>query len=57
MKTFEIQITEYYQKIVKVEASTVEEAISKVENKYGDGLIELTVDDFKNFEIEEYKDA
>lgn len=57
MKRFQIEITETLQRIVEVEAETVEEALSKVEDDYVDHKINLFPDtDLKNFSIKEYKE-
>lgn len=56
MKIHKIEITETLQRIVEVEAETVEEALSKVESKYADGKIVLDDTHFVDFEIKEYKE-
>lgn len=55
--TYRVEITETLQRIVEVEADTIEEAVSKVEDDYASCDIILDSLDMKNFEIKEYKDA
>jgi hypothetical protein len=54
---FKIKITEKLERIVTVDADTIEDALSKVENDYASCKIVLTETDFTNFTIEEAKDA
>lgn len=54
--TYKISITETLERVVEVEADTVEEALSKVENDYCEYKINLDGDDCINFEIKECKE-
>lgn len=54
-KVFEIEIMEKRSRIVEVEADTLEEALSKTENKYADRRIELDDDSVKFWSIEQYR--
>ena len=55
-KVYEIEIEEILQKIVKVEANSLEEAIDIVQNKYSNQEIILDYEDYKGVEFKEYKD-
>lgn len=57
MKTYKIQITETLQRVVEIEASSLPEALSKVEDKYGCEQIVLDANDFKEFVIEEFTEG
>lgn len=52
---YQIAIREILERVVEVEADTVEEALSKAENDYCNYKINLNGDDCKRFEIEECK--
>lgn len=54
---FNIEITETLRRVVTVEADTIEEAISKVENRYDNGTIVLDSSHYVDTEIKEAKDA
>lgn len=54
-KVFEIEIIEKRSRIVEVEADTIEEALSKTENKYADRRIELDDDSVKYWSIEQFR--
>lgn len=54
---YKIEITEILQKVVKVEADTVEEALGKVEDKYCRAEIILDADDMKDYTIEEFQEC
>lgn len=56
MAIFRVEVTEYLQRIIEVEADTVEEAVSKVEDDYAQEKIVLNYDDCKEFEIKEYEE-
>ena len=56
MKTYQIEVTETLCRIIKVEADTLEEAVSKVENDYETGKIVLDTDDSVFYDIKEYKE-
>lgn len=47
-----IEIKETLSKQLKVEADTVDEAISQVKKQYRDSKIILTADDFVDYEID-----
>lgn len=47
-----VSITEMLNRIVSVDASSTEEAINKVTEKYLADEIELTSDDYVDFEVE-----
>lgn len=55
--TFNIEITEILQRVVEIEADTVEEALSKVESKYARCDIVLDSFDIKDFTIKEARNA
>lgn len=55
-KTFEIEIEEILQKVVKVKANSLNEAIDKVEEKYRNEQYVLDYNDFKGVEFREYRD-
>lgn len=55
-KVYEIEIQELLQKVVKVEANSLEEAIDIVQNKYSNQEIILDYEDYKGVEFKEYKD-
>ena len=55
-KVYEIEIEEILQKVVKVEANSLEEAIDIVQNKYSNQEIILDYEDYKGVEFKEYKD-
>ena len=53
---YKIEITETFQKVVEIEADSYEKAFRKVWNDYLDGNIVLAADDYKGFDIAEYKE-
>ena len=55
-KTFEIEIEELLQRVVKVKANSLSEAIDKVEERYSNQQYVLDSEDFKGVEFREYKD-
>lgn len=55
-KTFEIEIEELLQRVVKVKANSLSEAIDKVEERYSNQQYILDSEDFKGVEFREYKD-
>ena len=55
-KIFEIEIEEVLQKVVKVKADSLDEAIDKVEEEYRNEIYVLDYNDFKGVEFREYKD-
>ena len=56
MKIYEIEIEEVLQKVVKVKADSLYEAIDKVEEEYRNEKYVLDYNDFKGVEFGEYKD-
>ncbi len=56
MKEFKVEITEYLQRVITVEADNKREAILKVKEEYDKGNIILDSNDFVTNEIEIYKD-
>lgn len=56
MKIYEIEIEELLQKVVKVKANSLNEAIDKVEERYRKEQYVLDYNDFKGVEFREYKD-
>ena len=55
-KEYEIEIEETLQKVVKVKANSLDEAIDIVEEKYRNQEYILDSEDFKGVEFSEYKD-
>ena len=56
MKVYKIEVEEILQKIVEVEAESLEEAIFKVQEQWYECDIELNYEDFKGMNVREYKD-
>ena len=56
MKIYEIEIEEVLQKVVKVTADSLDEAIDKVEEEYRNEKYVLDYNDFKGVEFREFKD-
>lgn len=56
MKIYNIEIEELLQKVVKVKANSLNEAIDKVEERYKKEQYVLDYNDFKGVEFREYKD-
>lgn len=56
MKIYKIEIEEVLQKVVEVEADSVDEAIDKVHNAYRNEEYVLDYNDFKGVEFREFKD-
>jgi hypothetical protein len=54
MKTFKIEIQEFFSEIIEIEASNVEDAISKVREMYRKEEIVLTDNNYVTTTIEEY---
>ena len=54
MKKFQIEIEEILQKVVEVEAETLNEAIENVEEQYSNEEIVLDAEDFKEGSVGEY---
>lgn len=55
MKEYKIEVEEISQKIVEIEAETLEEAISIARKQWYDGKILLDNDDFKQVNVREFK--
>lgn len=55
-KVYEIEIEEILQKVVKVEANSLEEAIDIAIEKYSNEEYVLDYQDYKDTEFREYKD-
>lgn len=55
-KVYQVEIEELLQKVVKVKANSLAEAINKVEEKYRNEEYVLDYNDFKGVEFNEYKD-
>lgn len=55
-KFYNIEIEEVLQKVVKVKADSLSEAIEKVEERYRDEVYVLNENDFKGVEFREYID-
>ena len=56
MKIYKIEIEELLQKVVEVEADSLDEAIDKVHNAYRNEEYVLDYNDFKGVEFREFKD-
>lgn len=56
MKIYEIEIEEVLQKVVKVKADSLDEAIDKVQKRYKNEKYILDYNDFKGVEFREFKD-
>lgn len=56
MKIYNIEIEELLQKVVRVKANSLNEAIDKVEERYKNEQYVLDYNDFKGVEFREYKD-
>lgn len=55
-KFYNIEIEEILQRVVKVKANSLNEAIDKVHNRYRQEKYVLDYNDFKDVEFREYKD-
>ncbi len=55
-KKYQIEIEEILQKVVEIEANSLEDAIDIVQNKYSNQNIILDYEDYKGVEFREYKD-
>lgn len=56
MKIYEIEIEEVLQKVVKVKADSLDEAIDKVQERYKNEKYVLDYNNFKGVEFREFKD-
>lgn len=54
---FNIEVEEIFQRVIQVEADSLEEAIKNVQQKWYDGEIVLDSEDFKDGDVREYKDV
>lgn len=55
-KTYKIEIEETLQKVVEVQANSLDEAIDIAQERYRNEEYILNEDDFKGAEFSEYKD-
>lgn len=55
-KVYDIEIEEVLQKVVKIEANSLDEAIDIAQNKYSNQEYVLDYEDYKDVEFREYKD-
>lgn len=55
-KIYEIEIEETLQKVVKIEANSIDEAIDIAKEKYSNQEYILDYQDYKDTEFREYKD-
>ena len=55
-KTYKIEIEETSQRVVKVKANSLDEAIDIVQNKYYNQEYVLDSEDYKGVDFREYKD-
>lgn len=56
IKKYKIEIEEVLQKIVEIEANSLDEALDIVQNKYYNQEYILDYDDYKGVDFKEYKD-
>ena len=54
MEIFKIEMTETLQKAIEVSASSLDEAVEIIKNKYNNGEIVLDSNDYIDTVIEEY---
>lgn len=55
-KTYQIEIEEILQKVVRIKANTLDEAITIARERYRNEEYILNEDDFKGVEFSEYRD-
>jgi hypothetical protein len=55
-KEYKIEIEEILQRVVKIEANSLEEAINIAQERYSNEKYILDYNDYKNTEFREYKD-
>ena len=55
-KTYKVEIEETLQKVVEVQADSLEDAFDIVQNKYNSQEYVLDYNDYKGTEFREYKD-
>lgn len=56
MPKYKVEITETLQKIVEVEAETIQDAVKDVQHQRDLGMIVLTADDYIDYSITVYKE-
>ncbi|MCI9039856.1 MAG: DpnD protein [Clostridia bacterium] len=55
-KVYQIEIEETLQRVVKIEANSLDEAIDIAQNRYSNQEYVLDYEDYKGVEYREYKD-
>ena len=55
-KTFDVEIEETLQKVVKIKANSLDEAIDIAQNRYSNQEYILDYTDYKGVKFREYKD-
>lgn len=55
-KLYDIEIEELLQKVVKIKANSLDEAIDIAQNRYSNQEYILDYEDYKGVEFREYKD-
>lgn len=55
-KIYQIEIEETLQKVVKIKADSLDEAIDIAQNRYSDQEYMLDYEDYKGVKFREYKD-
>lgn len=55
-KTYKIEIEETLQRVVEIEANSLDEAIDIAQNRYSNEEYVLDYEDYKGVEFSEYKD-
>lgn len=55
-KVYQIEIEETLQKVVKIKANSLDEAIDIAQNRYSNQQYVLDYEDYKGVEFSEYKD-
>ena len=55
-KVYQIEIEETLQKVVKIKANSLDEAIDIAQNRYSNQEYVLDYEDYKGVEYREYKD-
>lgn len=56
-KKYQIEIEETLQKVVEIEANSLDEAIDIAQNRYSNQEYILDYEDYKGVEFKEYKDG
>jgi len=57
MKIFKIQITESLSRVIEIEASSIEEAVSKANVLYKNAVVTLDSSDYTEVQIAEHKEV